>query len=101
MARLTSAGNPAGQFPPEKYDALDAVFAAAGLCDSRALVLALNDVNVRFNLNLLAGSEQVPSKLVLTFHAIAAAAEELIQKLGAVEGAARFGLPEQIMKKSA
>jgi hypothetical protein len=93
---LTTAGNPAGEFPPDKHAALDAVFTAAGDCDADALVYALGELRLHFQLNLLAKPELVLSKLALQFHAIGAAANDLIKKLKAVETAARFGLPEQI-----
>ena len=92
MSRLTLGGNPAGQFPPCKDAALDAVFATAKPFDpgevpirvdgeeifaprAAALVWALGELDLYSRLNQLADSELVPTKLSLRFHAIAAAAD--------------------------
>lgn len=117
MDHLTPAGNPAARFPPEKHVALDAVFAAAepflpgevalrGLRGADgmplmgrradALVWALDELRPWAVLNILSDADLVPSKLFKRFHAIAAAADNLLNTLGATENEARFGLPDQI-----
>ena len=113
MSRLTLGGNPAGQFPPCKDAALDAVFATAKPFDpgevpirvdgeeifaprADALVWALGELETHARLNRLADAELVPTGLRKRFHAIAAAADKLLKALKADRNAARFGVSEQI-----
>jgi hypothetical protein len=117
MSRLTLGGNPAGQFPPDKDAALDAVFAAAkpfnpGKVAIRvdgeeilapradALVWALGELETHARLNSLADAELVPTGLFKRFRAIAAAADKLLKALGADQNASRSGLPEQFERVS-
>jgi hypothetical protein len=93
MTRLTPAGNPAGRFSAEQYATLDAVFAAAAPLtpgEVEALIEALGTLDVFCQLNGLAATELTPPELSDRFHAIASAADELLQKLGVAD------MPKQI-----
>jgi len=99
MARFTPAGNPAGRFLAGQYADLDRVFAAAAPltpCEVDALIWALGELDSYVQINSLAAEDLTASKLFLKFHAIARAADELLQKLGIAEDMGYLSLPEQI-----
>src|SRR3954453_11197483 len=97
MANFTLIGNPAGRFPPEKHQALDAVFAEAAplkpgklevpgegeMSRAEALVWALGELDARFQINLSnrKESEKTASELASIFGVAAGGLDTAIKAL--------------------
>jgi hypothetical protein len=90
----------AGQFPKESWRALDEVIGAASpITDNQreTLISRLGELDFLSQLHRIALADHAPSTLLLTFHAIRAAADRLLEALEVSEkAAARGGTPEQV-----
>jgi hypothetical protein len=98
-----------GRFPREKYDELDAVFAAAEPLPAEveipgvgkkssadALVWELGELDTYCQLNRLEAKKLTPSKLSKRLHAIVSAVGIILQELKIEGNFTRFGWQEQL-----